>query len=141
LLPDRPTLKALTQQTESEVSEVLQGADETDFVISFGAVGDDNLYDSVKQQLLVKYGTLCQHVTYENTIDRIKEYESQGNSLGIKAVLTNLAMQICAKLGGAPWAFNETIFGESCPIIGIDVNHLDRDSDIVSAACAVFDEY
>src|SRR5207245_6064606 len=130
-LPVSPTLKPADAERQPEFLSALSGAHDAELVISFGTLNDNELYEGLKRELLIKHGTLSQHITFDNTIDRIKDYESRGYTVGIKAILANLAMQICAKLGGAPWAFESPIYNESWPIIGIDIARLSRNSDVV----------
>lgn len=139
ILPENPTVRIAANEALSAFLEVLVGADSSELVITFGSSGNDDLYDSLKNELLVKYGTLSQHVTYDKTLDRIRDYESLGNNIGIKAIVANLVMQICAKAGGAPWAFEQPIYKKGCPIIGLDVTQT-ADSERFVAACAVFDD-
>jgi len=140
ILPEKPVCKPVESLQYSEFVKALHGADKTEIVLTFGPASDDELYEAIKQELLVKYGTLSQHISYENTIERIHEYESQGNEHGIKTILTLISMQMCAKLGGAPWAFSEPIYNKGCPIFGLEVSHL-QGEDLIIAACAVFDEF
>ena len=114
---------------------------DADIVMSFVPREGNEFYGRIKKRLLVKHGVLHQNISYENTLDRIAEYERRGNEVGIKSVLTLIAMQICAKLGGAPWAFGEPIYRDNWPILGLDVWHHEEDGDSITGGCAVFDPY
>ena len=139
-LPD-PSLVPVAKKEFDEYKKALGKGAEADIVITFSSHENDKLYKAIKEELLIKYGVLSQNITYENTLDIIEEYESKGNELGIKTILTLIAMQLCAKLGGAPWAFNEPIYSENVPVLGLDIFHGKEKDDMVTGACAVFDPY
>lgn len=139
-LPESPQHVVLEREIDQEFIVGLEKNHDADLILSFASKENEELYESIKQELLVKYGILSQHITYENSIDRIKEYEVQHNDTGIKTIFTFLAMQICAKMGGAPWVFNEPIYKEKCPIIGLDIFHESEDEHAIGA-CAMFDPY
>jgi len=139
-LPD-PSLVPAAKKEFDEYKKALSRSAGTDLVITFSPHENDKLYRTIKEELLIKYGVLSQNITYENTLDIIDEYESKGNELGIKTILTLIAMQLCAKLGGAPWAFNEPIYSENVPVLGLDIFHGKEKEDTVTGACAVFDPY
>jgi len=111
---------------------------EADIVLTFAPYEEEEFYEVIKEELLLKQEILSQHISYEKTLDRIAEYERKGNDLGIRSILTLVAMQLCAKLGGAPWAFSEPIYDTDSPIIGLDVFH---EADSATGGCAVFDPY
>lgn len=143
-LPDNPKLLTVQSEDHGEYVDRLAEDHEANLVLSFTQSEDDELYDLLKQELLVKYGVLSQNIAFDKTIDRIEEYRNTGKDGYAQTILTMIAMQICAKLGGAPWAFNEPIYEEGCPILGLDVYHSEDDaegSDSVVGACAVFDPY
>jgi len=111
---------------------------DADIVLTFAPRGgDDDFYEAIKQELLIKQEILSQNISYERTLDRLKDYGQKGNETGIKTILTLIAMQLCAKLGGAPWAFAEPIYEDDSPIIGLDVFH----EETITGGCAVFDPY
>lgn len=139
-LPENPERIVLEKGSYEECVSALENNHKADLILSFTSKEDEELYDAIKQELLVKYGVLSQNVTYENTIDRMEEYEVQHNDVGIKTILTFLAMQICAKMGGAPWAFSDPIYEEKCPIMGLDIFHETENGSAVGA-CAMFDPY
>jgi hypothetical protein len=139
ILPD-PVVLTVEEGKFKEYVNALGKAAETDVVLTFTSISDEQLYGIIKSELLIRYGTLSQNITYEKTLDRIIEYETRGNELGVKTILTLIAMQLCAKLGGAPWAFSEPIYDEKAPVIGLDIYHSD-DSTSLTSACAVFDPY
>jgi hypothetical protein len=141
LLPEEPVKKPISDPQNPKFLTALEGSSEADIVFTFGSTSDDELYETVKQQLIIRHGTPSQHISYEKTVDVLRDYESQGNETGIKAVLTLLGMQICAKLGGAPWAFQEPIYEPNCPILGLEIYHNPNRDDFVVAACAVFDQF
>jgi hypothetical protein len=116
----------------------LGGRVNADIVLTFAPYEEEEFYEAIKEELLIKQEILSQHISYEKTLDRIAEYERKGNELGIRSILTLIAMQLCAKLGGAPWAFNEPIYDADSPILGLDVFH---EADSVTGGCAVFDPY
>jgi hypothetical protein len=111
---------------------------EADIVISFFP-RDEEIYDRVKEQLLLKHGVMHQNISYEKTLDVLADYKMRGNQKGTKSILTFISMQICAKLGGAPWAFNKPIYQEGYPILGLDVFHEANGS--TTGGCAVFDPF
>jgi hypothetical protein len=141
LLPEEPVMKPIQNPQYSNFLAAFEGSKEADIVITFGSTSDHELYERIKQELIVRHGTPSQHISYEKTLDVLREYESQGNETGIKAILTLLAIQICAKLGGAPWAFQEPIYEANCPILGLEIYHTPSRTDLVVAACAVFDQF
>lgn len=111
---------------------------DADIVISF-VPRDEEIYDRIKEQMLLNHGVMHQNISYERTLDVIADYKTRGNQKGIKSILTFIAMQICAKLGGAPWAFNEPIYLDDYPVIGLDVFH--EASEVTTGGCAVFDPF
>jgi Piwi domain len=141
LLPQEPVRKPISDPQYSKFLTALEGSSEADIVLTFGSSSDDELYETVKHQLIIRHGTPSQHISYEKTVDVLRDYESQGNETGTKAVLTLLSMQICAKLGGAPWSFEEPIYEPNCPILGLEIYHSPSRADFVVAACAVFDQF
>ena len=113
---------------------------DADIVMTF-VPREDEFYNTIKKRMLVKHEVLHQNISYENTLDTLAEYERRGNELGIKTILTLVTMQLCAKLGGAPWAFSEPIYDENSPILGLDVFHQTEGGDSITGGCAVFDPY
>lgn len=111
---------------------------DADIVLTFAPREEEEFYEAIKEELLLRQEVLSQHISYEKTLDMMAEYERRGNDLGIRAILTLIAMQLCAKLGGAPWAFSEPIYDADSPILGLDVFH---EADSVTGGCAVFDPY
>jgi hypothetical protein len=138
ILPDADPI-AVEEETPDEFISALGKQVSSDIVISFMSKEDDEFYDRLKEELLVKHGVLHQNISYENTLDVIAEYERRGNQKGIKSILTLLSMQLCAKLGGAPWAFAEPIYKANFPILGLDVAHDVNGS--ITGSCVVFDPY
>jgi argonaute-like protein implicated in RNA metabolism and viral defense len=142
--PEKPKLLTVQSDNHKEYVDKLAEDHEATLILSFTQSEDDELYDLLKQELLVKYGVLSQNISFDKAISRIEEYRNTRRDGDAKTILTLIAMQICAKLGGAPWAFNEPIYEEGCPILGLDVYHSEDDtegSDSVVGACAVFDPY
>lgn len=134
------TLISVEEGKYREFTAALSNAANADIVLTFTSIGDSQLYNIIKKELLIRYGVLSQNITYEKTLDRIGEYETRSNELGIKTILTLIAMQLCAKLGGAPWAFSEAIYDEKVPVIGLDIYHSEYDTSL-TGACSVFDPY
>jgi hypothetical protein len=141
ILQNEPIKKIVPSSHYEDFVKALDGSSDADIVFTFGPLSDNELYETIKQELIVRHGTLSQHISYERTLDVLRDYESQGNETGIKAILTLLAMQVCAKLGGAPWAFQEPIYEKDCPIVGLEIFHAENREDSVVAACAVFDQF
>jgi len=137
----QPSLVPVAKGEFDEYVKALGKGAEADIVFTFSPRENDKLYKAIKEELLIRYGVLSQNITYENTLDRLEEYESKGNELGIKTILTLIAMQICAKLGGAPWAFKEPIYGKNIPVLGLDIFHGGKRDNMVTGACAIFDPY
>lgn len=138
-LPE-PKLITVEEGKYNLLINALGNAADADVVLTFTSISDEQAYDTIKKELLTRYGVLSQNITYEKTLDRIIEYESRSNELGVKTILTLIAMQLCAKLGGAPWAFSEPIYDEKVPIIGLDIYH-SKEGTSLAGACAVFDPY
>lgn len=139
ILPESPLILEVSDSKYDSFVKEAGKAKDCDLVMSFGSVGEDILYDSLKRRLLIDFGLLSQHVTYENTLEKLEELERQQNQKYAQSLLTMFSMQLCAKLGGAPWSFNDPIYEENCPIIGIDIVHNDDGS--ITGACAAFDAY
>lgn len=138
-LPE-PDLISVERTDDSLFKEAIKKTGDSALVLSFTAKSDDELYELIKKELLVSYGVLSQNISYEKTIDRIDLLQSQGKEREIKTILTLIAMQLCAKLGGAPWAFDEPIYEKDCPILGLDVYYSATDATSVGS-CAAFDQY
>ena len=126
---------------EEDYADALAKGADADIVLTFASRENHQLYERIKQDLLVKYGTLSQNITYENTLDVIDEYRARRNERAIRTVLTLLSMQICAKLGGAPWAFSEPVYERDFPVIGLDIHYRGDWGEGTVGACAVFDPY
>jgi hypothetical protein len=122
ILPDAKCI-TLTEETPEAFRKAIGDSIEADIVISFTSRETADFYEKIKEELLVKHGVLNQNISYENTIDVIADYDRKGKYIAVKSVLTLISMQICAKLGGAPWAFSKPIYKENMPVIGIDVFH------------------
>ncbi len=136
-LPDARPLAAEGPLFEDYVNALGKQPD-ADIVLTFATREEDEFYGAMKQDLLIKKEILSQNFSYENTLDRIAEYERKGYDLGVRTILTFVTMQLCAKLGGAPWAFSEPILDTDSPIIGLDVFH---EAESAIGGCAVFDPY
>ncbi len=138
-LPNEPKITTIENESFKDYIDAISRVKDTDIVLTFTHYGDRDIYESVKNELLLKYGVLSQNITYEKTVDVIQKYQRRKNKTGIDAILTLLSMQLCAKLGGAPWAFDEPIYDEATPIIGLEVDYTSDNKPI--SACAIFDPY
>lgn len=79
-----------------------------------GAKGKAPLYDDLKR-LLLKEIPVPSQVVLANTISRGKN---------VRSICNKILIQICAKVGGEPWAVNELpFFNEPSMVCGIDVFH------------------
>jgi hypothetical protein len=140
LLPEAKLIP-VEKDNEESYRKAIAEAKGSDLVISFTAYMENLVYDAIKQELLLKFGVLSQNVSYENTLDKLDELSNQRKEHDVKTILTMIGMQLCAKLGGSPWAFSEPIYKENCPILGLDIYHgMEGETQIVGA-CAAFDPY
>jgi len=137
ILPDSESIIVNGEKVDDYIKSLDKNID-ADVVISFMPLDEEEIYSKLKEELLIKYGILHQNISYEKTLDVIAEYERRRNEKGIKSITTLVAMQLCAKLGGAPWAFSEPIYDKNYPILGLDVYH---DENSIIGGCAVFDPY
>ena len=138
ILPEANIIE-IDEETPEALIKAIGNEIKADIVISFTAKGNDDFYDTVKEELLINHGVLSQNISYENTLDVIADCDRKGKAITVKSILTLIAMQLCAKLGGAPWAFSEPIYKKNMPIMGLDVFH-ELDGSI-TASCTVFDPY
>ena len=79
-----------------------------------GAKGKAPLYDDLKR-LLLKDLPVPSQVVLANTISRGKN---------VRSICSKILIQICAKIGGEPWAISDMPFFERPAMVcGIDVYH------------------
>ena len=79
-----------------------------------GAKGKAPLYDDLKR-LLLKDLPVPSQVVLANTISRGKN---------VRSICSKILIQICAKVGGEPWAISEMpFFDKPAMVCGIDVYH------------------
>jgi aubergine-like protein len=99
-------IKALKEQLNEGVQMVV--------LILPGAKGKSQLYDDIKRFLLTEYPIPSQ-VVLAQTISRGKN---------LRSIISKVLIQMCAKLGGIPWAVDNLPFMDKPTMIcGLDVFH------------------
>ena len=99
-------IKALQAQLNDGVQMVV--------LILPGAKGKSQLYDDIKRFLLTEYPIPSQ-VVLAQTISRGKN---------LRSIISKVLIQMCAKLGGIPWAVDKLPFMDKPTMIcGMDVFH------------------
>lgn len=79
-----------------------------------GAKGKAPLYDDLKR-LLLKEIPVPSQVVLANTISRGKN---------VRSICNKILIQICAKIGGEPWAIDDMPFFDAPAMVcGLDVYH------------------
>ena len=79
-----------------------------------GQKGKAPLYDDLKR-LLIKEIPVPSQVVLSNTISRGKN---------VRSICNKILIQICAKIGGEPWAMDDMpFFDKPAMVCGIDVYH------------------
>ena len=93
-----------------------------------GAKGKAPLYDDLKR-LLLKDLPVPSQVVLANTISRGKN---------VRSICSKILIQICAKVGGEPWAISDMpFFDKPAMVCGIDVYHkIGNGTKSILAFCA-----
>ncbi|CDW80416.1 macronuclear development protein 1 [Stylonychia lemnae] len=102
------------QDWEQAIRENLDGSVQAIVLILPGQKGKAPLYDDLKK-LLLKEVPVPSQVVLSNTISRGKN---------VRSICNKILIQICAKIGGEPWAVNDMpFFDKPTMICGMDVYH------------------
>lgn len=103
---------------------------------------DEGLYNLIKKKLVSDLGVPSQNITIGHAEAVVQKLNSSdpmrcGDAL---TALNLLAMQIVAKIGGAPWKFHEPISREGTMFLGLDAYHdVFRLQPSAAAAVSIFD--
>ena len=97
-----------------------------DLILTFKSrENDEGLYNLIKKKLISDLGVPSQNVTIghaEGVVQKLNSSDPMRRGDALTA-LNLLAMQIVAKIGGAPWKFHEPISREGTMFLGLDVYH------------------
>lgn len=121
---------------EEAISKNIQKDVQTVLLIIPGAKGKGFIYNDVKKLLTLKYPVPSQ-VVLASTLMKRKFIIYLYLAKGLRSIINKVLMQICAKVGGEPWAVDRMPF-TSLPtmVVGIDVYK--KSGKSIIGCCATF---
>lgn len=104
-----------------------------------GNRGKGQIYNEVKRLLTVNFPIPCQCVLTSTVQKRKIFFKQNFSARGFRSVVNKILMQMCAKIGGEPWAVDKLPFTNvPTMVVGIDIYN--KGSNTIVGCCASYND-